>query len=77
VLVVKIELWPHGNKAGRKVVEVAAISNDGTGSNLVGNYDCVILTGSKGKVTNACKVKGHPRSKGPWVLLKRALEQMV
>jgi hypothetical protein len=77
VLVVKIEVWPGGNKAGRRVIEVAAIVNDGTGSKLVGNYDCVILTGSKGKVTNACKVKGHSRSKGAWVLLKKALEQML
>ena len=43
-LVVRIELWPGGDEARKSVKGTLVISNDGTGSVTMGNYDVTLLT---------------------------------
>lgn len=38
MLVIKIELWPHGIEANKQTIGLARIFNDGTGTRSVGNY---------------------------------------
>ena len=38
MLVVKIELWPHGDKSQAKLLGRLDIANDGTGNSSWGNY---------------------------------------
>lgn len=38
MLVIKIELWPHGQEDQAQTLGLARIFNDGTGTRTIGNY---------------------------------------
>ena len=79
MLVIKIELWPFGDESRKKVLGLATIVNDGTGTHELGNYDCRILQkGGKGKAIRKGRVEGFSRiTNGPWNLVLRALYKML
>ncbi len=64
----------HIEELGRMIV-----ANDGTGNNVVGNYDAKV--GKPGQVNSAlwnspqieARVEGYPRSSNVWELVKRAV----
>lgn len=75
MLYVRIELWPHGNKAASEVIGEAYIANDGTGTSERGNYNFKIL-GKRERILKikASRVMDFPRqSYHVWYLLKRIL----
>jgi len=49
MLRVTIEIVPFGNEAQKRTIEVIHIANDGTGSNLVSNYDVTTMHESGGQ----------------------------
>lgn len=88
VIVVKVELWPHGDSTRASTLGIATITNDGTAPDtMTGNYD--VRLGKFGMTVNEIfklkrncwksgRVTDFPRQRlGPWDLLFRALEPLV
>lgn len=81
MLVIRVELWPHGNKHRRKTLGTAVIANDGSGDWDRGNYD--VWVGDPKDPHDVIKdsahsrVEGFPRTRlGPWHLVFKALQSM-
>ena len=78
MIVCKIELWPGGNEANKRMLGEIIIVNDQTGTADEGNYN-VSLThsgtyyGKKG-VYKSGRVTGHFRNLSPYRLVKLALD---
>lgn len=85
MLVVKVEIWPHGDESAATTLDTVYIGNDGTGggeSSAVGNYD-VYESDPRGKPKLLAKrdgwigrIENHDRSepdKGRLMLACRAL----
>lgn len=85
MIVVKIELWPFGNRNQARELGRMYITNDGTGDQTTGNYDVAVarkgtkttpqpIVPSGPKPTRSCKVLGHKRLTYPiWHLILKAL----
>lgn len=77
---VTVELLPRGREAGKRVLGVAMIANDGTGTLDRGNYKIrlskwapkVHETWKRGSITNFDR-----KRRGPWDLIFRALQETV
>lgn len=83
MIVVKIELWPKGDKSKAQVLGEIEITNDAKGTQDLGNYNVKLFkwneerTG-RGGIWKQGKVAGFPRkSRGPYDLLLRALLALV
>jgi hypothetical protein len=75
MIVVRIELWPGGDKNRSQLLGVGVIANDGAGSTIEGNYKYQIF-GKKNVPLRAGKVTGFPRKQLlGWDLLCRVLKQ--
>ncbi len=78
MVVVKIELWPHGDASQAQPLGEIYISNDGTGSALRGNYDVELKHAGRyyGKLGSwrTGKVSGFVRSLSPYHLVAMALK---
>lgn len=70
MLVVKLEIWPHGNEASAREVGRLLIANDGTGTEAVGNYTAVMEDASCRLVGS---VANFERKRTVWRLVYRAL----
>jgi len=81
MLVVKIELWPKGDKSKAETIGVLTIANDGTGSTGSGNYDCALSHSGKyfGKagVWKTGRVVDHNRKLSPYHLVLKCLENAL
>jgi hypothetical protein len=74
MIVVKVELHPHGSARHSKEIGRAFIWNTGEGSIDSGTYEAEIH--GKGPRIRSGQVKGFSRLKlGPWELLARALKE--
>jgi hypothetical protein len=78
MLVIKIELWPHGDETKKELIGYASLVNDGTGTNQTGNYDFTIFKNKgKNKVTTKSRVTAFRRLwYGPWKLLYLSLQDV-
>jgi hypothetical protein len=77
MLVIKVELWPHGFEPGKKELALMHIWNDGLGSHTLGNYGGRTFRKGTDKVTRTGKVKDYPRlSLHVWNLVARMLTAM-
>lgn len=77
MIVVTIELWPHGDSKRKQLLGCGAIANDGSGSNSTGNYNFE-LSDRSGKLWKSGEIKGFPRKRLlGWDLLFRILRQAV
>jgi len=78
MVVVKIELWPHGDESKARPLGVMHISNDRTGTNEIGNYDVELKHAGSyfGKPGNwrTGKISGFLRSLSPYHLVAMALK---
>lgn len=80
MLVIRVELWPHGREEDRELLGIATVSNDGTGDKHTGNYTVALSKWEPhaDQLWKSDYVKGFPRLKrGPWDLLYRALRACV
>lgn len=79
MIVVRVELWPGGRKAEARLLGTATITNDGTGTPELGNYDVALshsgrYVGRPGAWKRG-RVERHPRERlSPYHLVLRALE---
>lgn len=77
MVVVKIELWPHGDESKARPLGVMHIINDGTGTVEAGNYDVELKHAGNyfGKPGNwrTGRVVGYIRSLSPYHLVAMAL----
>ncbi len=78
MLVIKIELWPGGDKSRARSLGEAEIANVG-GDAQIGDYAVRLLKWGGGRRTwKKGEVRGFPRLRlGPWDLLYRALASIV
>lgn len=81
MLVIRMELWPHGVEAEAEVLATATIINDGTGGDGTGNsprgnYHVELYNGRRS--WKKCRVENFPRKKLlGWDILCRALFTML
>lgn len=79
MLVVHLEVWPGGDSTKRRKIGQINITNDGTGTEEVGNYNISASHAGKYYGTNPKpykigKLAGFNRSLSPYRLLSRALK---
>lgn len=76
MIVIKIEMWPKGEKSKAYPLGVMAIANEG-GSLSVGNYS-FIATDRAGRPWKEGKLEGFPRKRlGAYDLIFRCLRVMI
>ena len=77
MIVVTIEMWPHGQQESSKILGVCTISNDLSGTKELGNYKVSLSHSGKyieRKGTwKTGKVKNHKRNLSPYHLVYKAL----
>lgn len=81
MIVIKIELWPHGDRRRKKNIGTVVIANDGTGTPTRGNYHCVAAGRGNRSTRPPCRQFGRVvgfarKSRSAYDLLKLALEAM-
>ncbi len=78
MIVIRMELWPRGDRSRAKHLGTATIANVG-GSQSVGNYRAELSTrGNNPRPWRSGSVTGFPRLRlGAWDLLFRALQAIV
>jgi hypothetical protein len=78
MIIVRVELWPRGDKSKARCLGEAEIANVG-GTKEIGDYDVRLLKWGAGRRTwKKGRLAGFPRLKlGPWDLLYRALAAIV
>lgn len=79
MLVIKIELWPGGDKSRCQELGRMTITNQGsTATATRGNYTIRLMRkGTETTVQKTAEVLDYPRLSYPvWVLVKRALEAL-
>ena len=78
MLVVRIELWPKGDRRQAKVLHTAQIANNGKGSLTVGNYTATFSARGGKTRWRTSRVSNFPRkAKGAWYLLYEALKNAL
>ena len=77
MIVIKIELWPHGIRKKSREIGRIVIANDGTGTPTKGNYKVSLShAGSYAKKVGAWKsgkITGHLRKLSPYHLVQSAI----
>jgi hypothetical protein len=78
MIVIRVELWPHGDQSRAVELGGARIFNDGTGSPTRGNYHATIFNRGGKVFWKSGRVEGSPRKRlGVWDLIFRALRKIV
>lgn len=78
MIVVKLELWPHGNEKNSRLLGIGYIANDGTGTTQKGNYTTVLRSKNSTSVWKTGTVKDFKRLRFlGWDLLYLALKDML
>lgn len=83
MLVIKVELWPHGDETRAQEIATGVIGNDGSGNWQYGNYNVVLSNNGEcdphGMYEQAVaqdkqtRVEKFYRDSGVWKLLRVAL----
>jgi hypothetical protein len=84
MIVVRMELWPGGDKARAEDLGIMQITNDETGTADEGNYMYLILKSPKYAqrpgIWRQGRIEGFPRrsrAAGPWDLLRGILNDAL
>lgn len=80
MIVVRIEVWPHGDSSKARELDQVFIVNDGTGTKDLGNYSVFIggrqlrerKRNRKKHFRDAKRIISHPRRLGVISLVERA-----
>jgi len=72
MLVVTIEMWPHGDSARARTLERLLIVNDGTGDLVLGNY----VVCFPNEPTPLARVQHFVRRHNAWELVYAALKRV-
>lgn len=71
MIVIRVELWPGGDRAGRKTIAVGTIANIG-GTDALGNYEARLYGAGNGAsrdiehVYEYLVTRGHLDAREPW-----------
>jgi hypothetical protein len=77
MLLVTVELIPHGRYDKREVLDTIVIANDGTGDETTGNYSARLVAGNHPRTqTPDVSVRGFERSRGALALLREVLKEL-
>jgi len=81
MLVLKLELWPQGDRAKARDLGTLEIGNVG-GDADEGDYRCMLTEpvesgGSLVARGRGCKVRGWRRANGAWALVAEALARLL
>ena len=71
MIVVRIVLWPGGDKGREQELGSAVIANDGTGDEDIGHYDAVVK--QPRRRPRGVRLHGFRRRRGPLHLLYEVL----
>lgn len=74
MLVIKLEVWPHGDEASAREISRMEIGHVKEGVWGVADYDVILRT--PGEEQRRASVHGHFRSAGAWSLVKLAMEAL-
>lgn len=79
MVVVKLEVWPHGDQSKAYPLGEIQIANDGTGNEVAGNYEVLakhagMYYGKRPEPFKRGRVTGFHRKLSPYRLLCRALQ---
>lgn len=84
MLVVKVELWRHGNENDVTEIGRLYVINDGTGTKERGNYELYLCRRGTterppdGVYTGKGRIKDYPRKSYPaWELIRRGLNKLL
>lgn len=81
MVVVKIELWPKGQKDKARTLGVVTIANDGTGDTRKGNYNAVLSHSGKyfdkEGIWRTGRVERHSRNLSPYHLVFEVLKSAL
>lgn len=81
MIVVRVELWPGGDRSKAESLGEAVIINDGSGTQTQGNYHFALSKRGQTITDQAWRdgqVQGFPRKRlGGWDLLCRVLNEAV
>ena len=72
MIVIKVELWPFGDESKARQIALGKISNDGTGDQMLGNYDAEFICNLGIKTS---QVTNHNRGLSAWKLISKALKE--
>ena len=78
MLVISVELWPHGDRGQAKQIASAQVANTGTGDLEHGNYTASFFTERRGRMAlvSTAQLKGFLRQqKNSWDLLAELLQK--
>ena len=71
---VSIEMLPYGSWGERYTIGEIFITNDGSGTEKIGNYHVEIF--EKDKKSRSFQIKNFKRSKKIWYLLKSIMKEV-
>ena len=78
MIVVRIEVWPFGNRSRKREIGQIVIANDATGDCEIGNYNAALAHAGPHADKPGCwkagRVERHPRILSPYHLVLRAIE---
>lgn len=79
MVVVRIEMWPHGDESKAYPLGAVFIANDGTGDASLGNYDVTAVHagayfGKRKEPYKTGRVVGFLRKLSPYTLVAKALK---
>jgi hypothetical protein len=82
MIVVKIEVWPHGDRQQARLIGSCVIVNNETGSAEKGNYEVGlshsgIYYGKRKGLWKKGTLTGHLRSLSPYHLVMRAIQSAL
>ncbi|MFW6046955.1 MAG: hypothetical protein ACOCP4_04125 [Candidatus Woesearchaeota archaeon] len=75
MLRITVEIVPFGDELRSRVIGKGWISNDGTGNNNSGNYNCTFIEKDR-NVEYDLKLKNFDRKMGFWKLIREALKKI-
>ena len=70
---VTIEMFPGGKEANKRILGTAIITNDGTGTNKIGNYKYTLFNKARNKYKQGKIKKFDRQNKIAWRLLNLIL----
>lgn len=63
MIIIKVELWPHGDEERKEEIASAKLWNDGSGDNEIGNYEYTLYGKKKTEIQGGF-LKGFKRLDG-------------
>lgn len=77
MIIIKVEIWPFGDESAAREIARGKIINDGTGNKELGNYNAEFYEWPWQGPVLGDRVEGHYRKSSVWLLIKKALKEII